>query len=148
MTFERIFSDDLSFLADEGSAFIKVKCRAGGWANPELIKMRDDIQVWRQSKILGMTRIADDGEKYAQEHAEIEKEIGRKMFQAIYDACVVEWSTNIQDDQKPMKCNRDNFMALADVRIDEISQCFLDFAQYVDDLANFRSEIDKATAKN
>lgn len=148
MVFERTLSDDLSFLANEGQAFIGIKCRAGGWANPELIKMRDDIQVWRQSKILGMASVSDEPQSYAEQHAEIEKEIGMKMFEAIYDACVVEWWTNIEDDGKPMVCNRDNFIALADVRIDEISQFFLDFASYVDNLANFRAEIDRATVKN
>lgn len=148
MVFERTLSDDLSFLADTDKAFIGIKCRAGGWANPELIKMRDDIQVWRQSKMLGMTSISSDVEKYAVETSNVDRQVGLKMFEAIYDACVVEWWTNIEDDGKPMKCNRENFMALADVRISEISQFFMDFARYVDELGNFRSDIDKETVKN
>ena len=148
MVFERTLSDDLSFLANEGQAFIAIKCRAGGWANPKLIKMRDDIQVWRQTKVLGMAKTMDDVEEYAMKNAEMDKQIGKKMFEAIYDACVVEWSTNIEDDGKPMNCTKKNFLELADVRIDEISSFFMDFAKYVDELANFRADIDKETVKN
>lgn len=148
MVFERTFSDELAFLSSDGDAFIGIKCRAGGWANPELIKMRDEIQVWRQTQVLSMAKSSDDVDAYAEINAKLEKEIGRKMFEALYDACVVEWWTNIDDDGKPMKCNRDNFIALADVRIDEISKYFVDFANYVDELANFRADMDKATAKN
>ena len=148
MVFERTLSDDLSFLANEGQAFIGIKCRAGGWANPELVRLRDEIQVWRQSKMLAMTPLSKDAENYAKESASIDRQVGIKMFEAIFDACVVEWWTNIQDDGKPMKCNRDNLLALADVRIDEISQFFMDFARYVDQLGNFRDDIDKEAAKN
>ena len=146
--FERTFSDELAFLSDTDQTFMGIKCRAGGWANPDLTKMRDEIQVWRQSKLMSLTQLVDDREKYATESAKIEQELGRKMFEAIYDACVVEWWTNIEDDGKPMICDRENFIALADVRIDEISVFYTDFAKYVDDLANFRAEIDKETAKN
>lgn len=148
MVFERTFSDELAFLSSDGDAFIGIKCRAGGWANPELIKMRDEIQVWRQTQMLSLAKSSDDVDAYAQINAKLEKDIGRKMFEALYDACVVEWWTSIDNDGKAMKCNRDNFIALADVRIDEISKFFVDFANYVDDLANFRADIDKATVKN
>ena len=148
MVFERTFSDELAFLSSDGDAFIGIKCRAGGWANPELIKMRDEIQVWRQSKVLGMTNIMDDPEKYAERNADIERQVGQKMFEALYEACVVEWFTNIEDDGKPMKRTKENFVALADVRIEEIAKFFVDFAKYVDDLANFRADIDQATVKN
>ena len=148
MVFERTLSYDLSFLANEGQAFIRIKCRAGGWTNPTLVKMRDDIQIWRQSKNLGMASVIDKPEEYAAQNAKIEREIGQKMFEAIYEACVVEWWTNIEDDGKPMKCNKENFVALADVRIDEIGKVFVDFAKYVDDLANFRADMDGETVKN
>ena len=148
MVFERTFTDEIAFLANEGSAYMKIKCRAGGWANPELIKMRDEIQVWRQSKVLGMAGIMDNPEQYAEQNADIERQVGQKMFEALYEACVVEWSTNIEDNGKPMKCNKDNFVALADVRIEEIAKFFVDFAKFVDDLANFRADIDQATVKN
>ena len=148
MEFRREFSDDLSFLADKGNAYITIKCRAGGWTNPELVRKKDEIQVWRQTKVLGMASIVDDAEKYAEQNAAIEKEIGQKMFAAIYESCVVSWDTNIQDDGKPIDKTQDKFMALADVRIKEISDYFIDFAQYVEEISNFRSDIDKATAKN
>lgn len=148
MEFRREFSDDLSFLADKGKAYITIKCRAGGWTNPELVRKKDEIQVWRQTKVLGMASIVDDPEKYAEQNAAIEKEIGQKMFAAIYESCVVSWDTNIQDDGGPMDKTLDKFMALADVRIKEISDYFVDFAQYVEEISNFRSDIDKATAKN
>ena len=47
-----------------------------------------------------------------------------------------------------MTCDNDHFIALADCRIDEITKFFLDFAVYIDDLGNFRSEADEVTEKN
>jgi len=39
-------------------------------------------------------------------------------------------------------------MALADVRSEEIATYFVDFAQYIDDLANFINKADEETEKN
>lgn len=98
--------------------------------------------------MLSLSSLADDVEKYSQETSKIEREVGVKMFEAIYDACVVDWFTSIENDGKPMICDREHFLALADVRIGEISQFYMDFAKYVDDLGNFRAKMDKETEKN
>ena len=148
MTFRREFSDELSFLSDADATFIEIKCRAGGWANPELTKMRDDIQTYKQAKSLEAARELKDADKYAEMSAKTEREVGEKLFEAIYDACVISWATNIQNDGGKMKCDKDHFLALADVRINEISEYFMDFAKYVDDLSNFRAEADAVTEKN
>lgn len=148
MDFRREFSDDLSFLADKGKAYISIKCRAGGWVNPDLVRLRDEIQVWRQSQALGMVSLTKEPEKYAKQNYQMEREVGSKMFSAVYDACVVSWETNIENDGKAMVTDKDHFIALADTAIPEISQYFVDFAKYVDDLANFRADLEGKAEKN
>jgi len=80
--------------------------------------------------------------------AATDKEVGRKLFEAIFDACVISWNTNIKNDSKAMQCDKDHFLALADIRINEISEYFMEFAKYVDELSNFRAEADGETEKN
>ena len=148
MTFRREFTNDLNFLSETSATFIEIKCRAGGWINPELTKMRDDVQTYKQAKSLEAAKELKDAGKYAEMAAKTEREVGKKLFEAIYDACVISWDTNIQNDGGKMKFDKDHFLALADVRIDEISEYFMDFSKYVDDLSNFRAEADAVTEKN
>ena len=145
--FRRDFSSDLDFLSGE-TTFIEIKCRAGGWLNTDLIKLRDEAELNRQIKTMQAADHVKDRERFTRETSEISKAVGKMQFEALFDACVVAWNTNIQNDGKDMKCDKDHFMALAEVRIEEISKYFLDFAEYVDNLANFIAEADKETEKN
>ncbi|QDP67055.1 MAG: hypothetical protein Unbinned4497contig1000_29 [Prokaryotic dsDNA virus sp.] len=145
--FRREFSSELDFLSGE-TTFIEIKCRAGGWLNHKLIKLRDDIELNRQIQTMQAAEFIKDREKFAKKAAENTKTIGKMQFGALFDACVIHWNTNIKNDGKNMNCVKSTFMALADVRIEEISNYFVDFAKYVDDLANFITEADKETEKN
>ena len=145
--FRRDFSSDLDFLSGE-TTFIEIKCRAGGWLNTDLIKLRDEAELNRQIKTMQAADHVKDRERFTRETSEISKSVGKMQFEALFDACVVAWNTNIQNDGKDMKCDKDHFMALAEVRIEEISKYFLDFAEYVDNLANFIAEADRETEKN
>jgi len=146
--FRREFSSELNFLSGKKKTFIEIKCRAGGWINPDLIKLREEIDLYRQVQAIQAAQDIDDRDKFTRQTAELNKELGKRQFEALFDACVVAWNTNIQNDGAEMECDKDHFMALADVRIDEISQFFIDFASYVEDLANFVTEADKETEKN
>jgi hypothetical protein len=148
MTYRREFSDELTFLSEEDKTWIEIKCRAGGWANPDLVRLRDDIQTYRQAKSIESAKLIKDTAKYAEMSASTDKEVGRKLFEAIFDACVISWDTNIKNDGKAMHCDKDHFLALADIRINEISEYFMEFAKYVDELSNFRAEADGETEKN
>jgi hypothetical protein len=76
------------------------------------------------------------------------REMGEMKLNSLYDACIISWDTNILNDGKAMKCNKENFMLLADVRIEEIINCFLDFSKYVEELGNFINKADEVTEKN
>tara|TARA_R110000796_G_scaffold84230_1_gene183674 strand:- start:1350 stop:1826 length:477 start_codon:yes stop_codon:yes gene_type:complete len=147
MTFEREFTKSLNFLSDE-TTYIKIECRAGGWANPELIKARDDINVYKQIRAIQASKLTSESEKYAKLISETDMNVGQKIFEAVYTSCVISWDTNIKSDGIKMTCDNGHFIALADCRIDEITKFFLDFAVYIDDLGNFRSEADEVTEKN
>lgn len=148
MKFRREFPEQLDYLADEGRAYIEITCRAGGYLNPKLQKLNDEIELHRNVKSFEMVDMAKDRAKYAEASNKLADEIGRMRFAAFYDACVVEWSTNIENNGGPMVCDKEHFLALADVKIAEISSYFLDFAKYVEDLTNFVRRADEETEKN
>lgn len=148
MVFESNFTPELDFLADKGKTYISIKCRAGGWANPELTVKREQVQIYKEMESLKVAKMIEDEEKFTKYKAESDREIGKKLFDALYDTCVVSWETNIQNDGGKMKCDKEHFLLLADTGINELSQFFMDWAKYVDDLGNFRNEIDEETVKN
>lgn len=148
MTFRRDFPEKLDYLASDGSAYIEIKCRAGGYLNPKLQKLNEQIELHRNVKSFEMVEFAKDRARYATASTELAEEIGRMRFEAFYDACVVEWSTNIENNGGPMVCDKEHFVALANVKIAEISNYFVDFARYVEDMTNFVSKADEETEKN
>lgn len=148
MVFESNFTPELDFLADKGKTYITIKCRAGGWANPDLTVKREEVAIFREMQSLRAAKLLEDENKFSKYKAESDKEVGKKLFEALYDTCVVSWETNIQNDGTNMKCDKEHFLELADVKINELSQFFMDWAKYVDELGNFRQEIEEETAKN
>lgn len=145
--FRREFTSELDFLSGE-TTFIEVKCRAGGWLNPDLVRKRDEVDLHRQIKSMEAAELIDQKDKFGRASANLTKEIGKMQFEAYYDACVVNWNTNIVNDGKVMACDKDHFIALADVRINEISEFYLDLIKYIDDLSNFVAKADEETEKN
>ena len=148
MVFESNFSPELDFLADKGKTYITIKCRAGGWANPDLTVKREQVVLYQEMQTLKATKMIDNEDKYTKFKFDSDKEVGKKLFEALYDTCVVSWETNIQNDGIKMKCDREHFLLLADEKINELAQFFLDWANYVDELGNFRKQIDEETVKN
>lgn len=148
MPFRREFPAHLDYLADKGPAYIEILCRPGGYLNPKLQKLNEEIELHRNVRTFEMIEISKDRAKYAKASNDLATELGRMRFEAFYDACVVEWSTNIENDGKPMPCDKDHFMALADVRIDEISEFFMEFAKYVEKVTNFVAKADEEAEKN
>lgn len=148
MVFESNFSPELDFLADKGKTYITIKCRAGGWANPDLTVMREQVVLYQEMQTLKATKMIDNEDKYTKFKFDSDKEVGKKLFEALYDTCVVSWETNIQNDGTKMICDKEHFLELADVKINELSEFFMDWAKYVDELGNFRQEVEEETVKN
>lgn len=140
--------ESLNYLADGETAFLSVSCRAGGHLNPDLIKLTDDIELNRQVKTLELTDVMKDRAAYSKGISELSKDIARDRFGAIYDACVVSWETNIRNNDKPMTCDKEHFMALAEVRIDEIAAFFVGLNGFIADLSNFIAKADEEAEKN
>ena len=148
MTFRRELPSNFDYLSDGGTSWVAIECRAGGYLNADLQRLRDQIELKRQIKAMEVSEFAKDRGKYAALINSMSIEIGRMRFEAIYDACVVSWSTNIQDDGLPMVCDKDHFMELVGVKIEEMATIFLDFAVYIDQVAHFILKADEATIKN
>jgi hypothetical protein len=147
MTFKRELPNHLSYLS-KGKTFISIRCRAGGYINTEWQKLNDEIDTQRQVKTMEVTDHFKDKKKYAQEMSNMSKELGEMRLHSLYDACIISWDTNILNNGKPMQCNRENFMELAQIRIEELVDYFLDFSKYVEEIGNFINKADEVTEKN
>lgn len=147
MTFKRELPKHLDYLSKE-TTFIEIRCRAGGYINTEWQKLNDEIDSHRQIRTMEVSEHFKDKKKYATEMANMSKELGEMKLHSLYDACVISWNTNILNNGKPMKCNKDNFMELAQIRIEEFVNYFVDFSKYVEELGNFINKADEVSEKN
>lgn len=147
MTFKRELPKHLDYLSKERT-FIEIRCRAGGYINTEWQKLNDEIDSHRQIRTMEVSEHFKDKKKYATEMANMSKELGEMKLHSLYDACVISWNTNILNNGKPMKCNKDNFMELAQIRIEEFVNYFVDFSKYVEELGNFINKADEVSEKN
>ena len=147
MTFKRELPKHLDYLSKE-TTFIEIRCRAGGYINTEWQKLNDEIDSHRQIRTMEVSEHFKDKKKYATEMANMSKELGEMKLHSLYDACVISWNTNILNNGKPMKCNKNNFMELAQIRIEEFVNYFVDFSKYVEELGNFINKADEVSEKN
>ena len=75
--------------------------------------------------------------------------IGREMMGVLYDACVIEWRSNIVDGDAPITCDRERFLALADVvAVPEIASALREFAEEAIRVGKAIAEDDEQTEKN
>lgn len=118
-------------LADGGECFIAISARAAGPLNTEYMAAMEAVGI--NAKVIDRKagKIDDDEGNVRASH-DGKKEIARQMFGAIYDSCVIEWSTSIEmtdeDTGKPMKADREAFLELASIRgYPEIAKAIGDF---------------------
>ena len=109
--------------------FIEIDGKPSGSVNPDFMAARERADLVRRVWKARVDAITDAGEKViAQDEAD--REFGREWIGGvIYDTCVAAWRTNLKDLETgiPLAHDRDTFIALADVRIVEVSKAFLDF---------------------
>ena len=143
------FRRDLpEFLADGAPCFIEIHARPGGPINPDYVARMEAVALRGRIADRKLAREDDDKAHVEAEHAG-RRQIGREMIGAAYDACVIEWRSNIMDGDAPIVCDRERFMALADlVGAPEISRAIAEFHAEVIAAGRAVAEADRDTEKN
>lgn len=132
--------------------FIAFEARAGGSINPLHVEMVEKSLLNARVMRRKTGKIEDDEAFIQADHRDAEA-INMQRFAALYDACVIEWTSNIQtedDDGKmaDITCDRETFLALCQEKVPEIGAAIIDFEKEVRDAGEIINEDDKGTIKN
>lgn len=140
--------DYLAYLAGPGQdAFISATMKPGGFLNPGYIEAMERLETKERVAIMSLRPELTPAERSAK-IAAIKRKTGAGAAEAIYDECVVKWETNIQNGGEAMVCDRENFLAMAQLRIPEIRDWFKALHDFATDAARYVAEDDGETEKN
>lgn len=138
--------DALSYLAGGEPAFASMTLKPGGHLNPAYLEALEAVDL--AGRVRSMELKDFKGEALLKAEREGRLKAGKDMLRAMYRHCVVDWSTNIQDNGEAMECNEENFMALADCGIAEITAWVVGATTRVSKVAEFISKADREAEKN
>lgn len=130
-----------AWMEPAGQAFIEIDARPAGRINSAFIAACEAAEL--ANKLRAKPENDADRIMAMQEH-------GRDLMAAVYDTCVVEWRTNLVDDEtgNALTCDRATFLELADVRIAEVSDAFRGFVEAIKAAGQKVLDDTEATAKN
>lgn len=119
-TFER---DLPVYLAGDGAeaCFIRFEARPSGRINPKYVALmeatvkRGTVMDMRANQLIDGPEDADF-EAFVEMNANNSKVAAKDRLSALYQACVVNWETNILDGDAILESTRENFLALAEVQ--------------------------------
>ena len=124
------------YLGPKGEGcFISFEARAGGSINPRHVEVTESSLLKARVMSRKNARIEDD-EAFVKADDDAATAINKARFGALYDACVIEWTSNIQvegDDGKTqaITCDRSSFMDLIEVHVPEIARAITDLEKEV-----------------
>lgn len=150
VSFRRVLPD---FLGPKGEeCFIAVNARASGPINIQYTQGMEQVLLRARTLRRSIDKMSNDPEvtdaDYVKKERDNTREIGQLQLEILYDACVIDWESNIVDGDKPIKCNKENFVALADQKIPELVAFFVELSKECAQAGNLIKEEDEETAKN
>ncbi len=125
-----------AWMEPKGAAFLEIDARPAGRINTAFMAAQEEVQFAR--------KVAGDDDYKAK------REFGQAWIGMLFDTCVIEWRTNLINDEtgQPLPCDRATFIELADVRVAEISRAFVDFQTAILDAGTRAIEETEAAVKN
>lgn len=144
-TYRYEFAPELSYLAGE-VPFFEAECVPAGHLNPKYMAALDEIRRWQKAEMFSAARAEETD--YAARREGIDRKAGEKVLMAIHDHCLRGWNTNIQDDGKPMVCDREHFLAFAECGVPGVADAFAGLRAFIEDWSKFLREDDEETAGN
>jgi len=132
------------WMEPKGAAFIEIDARPAGQVNSAFMAAQEEIALAHA------IRGEEIGDAATPAQIKTIREFGRDLIAVIFDTCVITWRTNLIDDEtgQTLTCDRETFLALADVRIGAVSQVFVDFQQAIADAGKKVLQDTEATVKN
>tara|TARA_R100001086_G_scaffold182690_1_gene101825 strand:+ start:130 stop:600 length:471 start_codon:yes stop_codon:yes gene_type:complete len=124
------FRRDLpDYLADGDPCYIKISARAGGAINVKYVTAMEALA--KQAAILNRkSRKIEDEEDAVNADVGNAKKIAEKRLTALYDACVIDWESNILDGDTVIEATRDNFIELTNIKgVPELADALIEFEQ-------------------
>lgn len=143
------FRRDLpSYLADGEKCYIRFSARAGGAINPAYMAGIEANLTKARAADRRVSKIEDD-EEHVKAQKEAGREAARQRLALLYDACVISWETNILNGDAPVDCNRENFLALAEVKgVPEIVSAIFDLEKKCLEAGVEAQQADEELVKN
>lgn len=115
------------YLADGEKCYISIEARAAGAVNPKYLSGIEQNLMSARVMDRQAAKIEDD-EEYVKTDRENRRRAAKQRIALLYDACVIDWQSNMLDGDGPIVCNRENFIALAEVRgVPELAKAIKDF---------------------
>lgn len=136
------------FLADGKPCFIDIEARAAGPINIAYFEGMERVALNANVMDRAVGRIKDDDDQFVSQNNRNMKTVILSRFGVLYDACVIEWKTNILDGDKPVESTRENFMALCEAKIPEIANAISDFELACLEAGETTEKEDGETVKN
>jgi len=137
-----------AFLGPDGeTCYIEIDARAGGAVNPAYQAKLEQLGKLARVMQKKVVKITNEDEQVDFEF-DGTIDLNLKWFGVIYDTCVIEWRSNIINDDAPIVCNRENFLALTEVRVPELAKALADFKAATEEAAKDVEKDDAATIKN
>jgi len=145
ITFRRALPD---YLADGEKCFIEIEARAAGPVNPKYIAGIEQNIVNARVMDRKAAKIEDD-EEFVKANRENNRRAAKQRVATLYDACVIEWASNMLDGDERIECSRENFIALAEVRgVPELTKALQEFESECIKAGAVMSEADEELVKN
>lgn len=143
------------YLGPGGECFIEIEARPAGSLNPAYVAAVEDVMRGFRltSRKLEKLNKADDDAGFVAADEKAAMEVTRNRWGALYDACVIGWTSNIQTEDDngntaAITCDRATFLALTEERIPTIANALIDFEAACKDAGKAIQEDDEALAKN
>ncbi len=128
VSFQRVLP---AFLGPEGEeCFIEVDARAGGAINQKYVAASEALILRMRVLDRKAQKVEDDADFITTTNRNVMTALRERMG-VLYDACVIEWRTNILSEGKPIEATRENFLDLAEVRMPEIAAALVDLEKDV-----------------
>lgn len=115
-----------AYLAGGEPAFIEINARAAGAVNPAYTAGSEALLIRVKVAEAKAAAILDAAERAEARHA-MALEIAEARFALLFDACVIDWRSNILDDGKPIKTTPRNLVELVKARDKWVADALRDF---------------------
>jgi hypothetical protein len=133
-----------------GPATLTLTARPAASQNTDFRARLDELM--HQARVLDLTlekafERSGNVDSFVRDQARGNRETRLKVIELQYDACILSWSTTIQNEGRDLEPTRDNFIALMQFEHPEIVSLYSKIARDLNSFEKFSLEADRAAAE-